>query len=237
MHSMLLPGLGRGDATNLEVMKMRITLLFTIIIGLTSLRMDAALRSGNGVFLDEPLYGHGMGLADHSLTAIQNFDGDYTVFFFDKTELPLNRGASLTPVTWNIDEGADYYLVPFGIEFSERTIDQFSPFLALNTPTQITVPYGDFYLGVNTGVGSFSDPPNFIPRDVYGWVKLRNTPTGLEMLDNVMAYDTGGLFIGTRDVLPIPEPGAGMALPAMLVIALASRRSRQAEPVGAYLAS
>jgi hypothetical protein len=144
-------------------------------------------------------------------------DSNPTTLFFNKTDDPETKLSTLTAVTWNVDEEADYYLAPKGSEFSAATIGSghFSPLMVFDNGYSIQVPYNefsltDFYLGINTGVGSASlDPTHYAPnRDVFGWVHLRNSTNGLQMIDNAVAYGTRGIFIGTADVVPVPLPGA-----------------------------
>lgn len=193
------------------------TILILILNALFSLRMDASVVVDTNVTLGDDHFGQ---FADHWLTVLQNEAGDYTTMWFDKTELQSGVGSLLNPVTWNIDEEADYYLAPEEAAFSVATIaaGQFSRFFVLDHPTPIEVSYGDFYLGINTGVGWSESSPS---RDVFGWVHLRNTSTGLEMLGNAMAYDTQGIYIGTMDV--IPEPATWKLAGAAILFYLFSR--------------
>jgi len=186
--------------------------------------MEATVVTNTNVTFDNS---HLSPFGDYSLTVLQNEAGDYTTMWFDKTELPSGIASSLTPITWNVDEEADYYLAPQGSGFSAASIaaGQFTPFFVVDNPSTIQVPYDNFYLGINTGVG-FTGPPFHPRRDVFGWVHLLNTPNGLEMLGNAMAYGTQGIYIGTVNTVPEPESGSLLCL-AMILLGLITLFSRR----------
>ena len=118
-------------------------------------------------------------------------------------------GSVMTPVAWNVDEEADYYLVPNLAVFSAATISlgQFPPLFAANQPHSLNVGFGDFYLGINTGQGFVgAGQPR---RDVFGWVHFVNdAQTGLHMIDNAVTYGNQGIIVGTTTAIPVPEPRA-----------------------------
>lgn len=170
-------------------------------------------------------FGGGSYLGQYSLTACQDKQCDYTTMWFNKTN--YGTYSTLTPTTWNIDEEADYYLVPYGAEFSASTIaqSQFTPFFVFDDASSINVPFGTFYLGVNTGNSGNGWPP----RDVFGWVAFTNSPTGLEMIGNAMAYDTNGIFIGTTNIVPVPEADTwALMLTGLSLVGAMARRRKQA---------
>jgi hypothetical protein len=109
-------------------------------------------------------------------------------------------------VVWNVDEEADYYLVPNLAVFSAATISlgQFPPLFVLDHPSSLNVGFGDFYLGINTGQGiSGPGQPN---RNVFGWAHFVNdAQTGLHMIDNAVTYGNQGIIVGTTTAIPVPE--------------------------------
>jgi hypothetical protein len=158
----------------------------------------------------------------------QTADCDYTSVWFNKVN------STLTPTTWNVDEEADFYLAPNGVEFSAATIasGQFSPLFVLDNAYSINIPYGTFYLGVNTGTGFTYDENGYggPGREVFGWMQLHNSSAGLQMISNAMAYGTNGIFIGTTDVVPVPEPEAyAMMLAGLWLVGFMVRRRKQVE--------
>jgi len=144
------------------------------------------------------------GFEDYELTVQQNpvFDDNPTGIVFDRDGLTRLRF-----VNHNIDEGSDWYLANLGDSFSKETIesDSFVTFFSASADVHnvIDVGFSEFYLGVNTGQG----PPvgGFSPRDVFGWAKFRNSPSGLELLESAVAYQTDGIIIGTTTTIPEPS--------------------------------
>jgi hypothetical protein len=63
------------------------------------------------------------------------------------------------------------------------------------------VGIGDFYLGIWIPVG---DPLNPVSPQTYGWTHLRPVGGTLTMVDNVMSYNSRGIYVGTMNVVPEP---------------------------------
>jgi hypothetical protein len=84
-------------------------------------------------------------------------------------------------------------------------------------PPPLSIPFGNFYLGVTTGVGFTNGHPN---RNVFGWLELNNTGTELLPVANAVDYGDGGIIIGTTT--PAPEP-ASVALLAPVFLLLRRR--------------
>ena len=137
-------------------------------------------------------------------------------------------GTSLTPTMTLLDEGCDWYLAQAGNTFSAATIaaNQFPVIFSATaplTPPPVTIPLGDFYLGVSTGIGITNGKPN---RSVFGWVKLHNTGTQLTALGNAVDYGDGGIIIGSATA--VPEPTSLVLLATPLAFLAATRRRRVA---------
>ena len=165
-----------------------------------------------------PTTDHG---ANYTITVFQTPDrSDPTTLWLSKVD---NAGTStLRPTTWNVDQEADYYLAPAGAVASAQTIAsaQFSPLFTLDHPYSLNVPLNsDFYLAIATTYRG----PGF-ERDVWGWVHLKNTASGLTQLGSAMAYDEGGIVVGTMTA--VPEPGTFAQL-GMGLVALALYRRAQ----------
>jgi len=118
-------------------------------------------------------------------------------------------GSHMQAITTNIDEGSDWYVVHSGDQFSRANIaaGQFPKLISVSPGTPIpgpslTVGTSDFWLGVATGTVLFGD------RTVYGWVHLQPSSPGstsLQMVANVMTYNSLGVIVGTTTAL-VPEP-------------------------------
>jgi hypothetical protein len=77
----------------------------------------------------------------HTFTALQNEAGT------DPTSLSVAlSGQTLTPLSWNVDEEADYYMVPNLAVFSEATISLglFQPLFVVDHPSSLTLVLGIF---------------------------------------------------------------------------------------------
>ena len=149
----------------------------------------------------------------------------------DPTSLFVALSAQvMTAIAWNVDEEADYYLVPNLAVFSAATISSgiFPALFALNQPHAINVGFSDFYLGINTGQGFAGGHPN---RNVFGWAHfVNNQQTGLQMISNAVTYGNAGIIVGTTTVIPVPEPSifALAAAGGWLLAVIARRKSRSA---------
>lgn len=119
--------------------------------------------------------------ANYAITANQSatFD-DFTTMWFTKQD--FSDTSTLTPVRWEVDSEADYYLVDAGATFAPGSIaaGQFKPWFTLDHPSTLDVArpmiagfdIGDFYLGVaTTGPGPMPDgtPRSGFERNVFGW--------------------------------------------------------------------
>ncbi len=146
---------------------------------------------------------------------------DYTSIWFDVNDTVLSV------VGYNVDEGSDWFLASYGDFFSALTIAngdfscvlQHHPELEVNS---VDIGYGDFYLGLNTGIDNGGDGPH---RDVYGWVHLDNSG-GLSMHGNAVAYGSQGVFVG---VVPEPSTYILFALGGLTMAIAARRRMRKKE--------
>ena len=156
-------------------------------------------------------------------------DGEVTVSGPTATLL-LNASA--------LDEGSDWYVTNPGDLFTRDSIDagQFN-FLPIQIESAIPggsldVEVGEsFFLGVNTGrsddfFSGFGDPVVSFDaiRQHFGWGEFLINQNGeLQILDSAVAYDLGGIVIGTSTAIPEPSSGllmlAGTAFPFL-------RRSR-----------
>ncbi len=155
----------------------------------------------------------------------QTPDGDYTGVF-----MQYDQGL-LTGITSNVDEGADLFVVQPGTEFSLASIAAGGqPFVygpsgyEQGRPAGFQLPVGtDFYLGGRTRK-SYSE------FTVYGWAHFVVDAQGApRIVDSAMAFDSGGIIVGTLDAIPaVPEPatwlmmGAGLA--ALAGVTMGRRR-------------
>lgn len=65
-----------------------------------------------------------------------------------------------------------------------------------------------FYLGLYTGNQNFA-PPNGIYSDpLFGWARLVNNQGVIQLLDSALSYQAGGIYVGTQNLIPVPEPSS-----------------------------
>lgn len=175
------------------------------------------IANSNFLFVPDPSFG-----AQFRFTVFQDEAAT------DPTSLFITvSGSTLTPVMWNVDEEADYYLVPNLAVFSAATISlgQFPPLFVLDHPSPLNVGFGDFYLGINTGQGIVG--PGQPRRDVFGWVHFVNdAQTGLHMVDNAVTYGNQGIIVGTTTAIPVPEAQTFALVITGLCLVLGLRRLR-----------
>jgi len=63
-----------------------------------------------------------------------------------------------------------------------------------------------FYVGLYTGNQQFA-PPNGIYSDpLFGWAELENVNGTIRLLDSALEYQGGGIYAGTQNIIPVPEP-------------------------------
>ena len=170
----------------------------------TTLAGQTVVVNDNIEFVPESFVG-----ANHRGSIQQVAAGDVTSVWFDYD------GNNLTAVTWNIDEESDWYVVdpgdPFG--FSTLASGRFTPIFTVDNPRPpVFVGSNEFYLGVSTtstnGEGitePYCSPNDFLCRNVFGWVRLRNVFGQLEMVENAVAYGSLGIIVGTTDLVPEPQ--------------------------------
>lgn len=188
----------------------------------------AAVSTNNLVLSALPLGGLD---SDYALTVFQNAEAtDPTTVLFNLTD------STLVFETGNIDEGSDWYVVPFGASFTADTIanGEFTIFIKSDmngvTTNPISLQDGAFFLGVNTGLGFSSTGPS---RQFFGWVELLKSGDTLSLVRSAMTYDRPGIVIGTTTTIPEPSAtGFFLGSAAILVLWLRRRRANNGRDFG-----
>lgn len=87
-----------------------------------------------------------------------------------------------------------------------------------------------FYVALYTG-GSIAQPWPFSPPytyndPVFGWAELENVNGVIRVLDYAVEYQGGGIFAGTQNIIPVPEPST-LGLLALGCLFLTIRRRQK----------
>jgi hypothetical protein len=124
-------------------------------------------------------------------------EGHLTGAFYVFARTSSNK-YSLTATTWVPGSWTiDWYLVQAGDVFSKQAIaaNKFTKLYEFSTQYPKVTVGTDFYLGVSAGDG-------IRRRNAFGWMHIQvinNVPT---MVENVMSYESLGIIVGTRRLVP-----------------------------------
>ena len=181
-----------------------------------------------GYIVPNGVYSGSVGFGAYEIDVIQNpANSDFTGFFLrpqGKTEPTLYTN-TFSFFTY-LDEGVRVFLV------SSNQPMSLSPILAQSYPelsfpnTYVFRSGTPFYLGLYTGYlpsgpnnGIYSDP-------LFGWAKLVNNQGVIQLLDSALVFGGGGIYVGTQNIIPVPEPSA-IFLTALGALLLGIRRWRR----------
>jgi len=129
--------------------------------------------------------------------------------------------ATLTFTSTSLDGGSEWFLTNFGDAFAQDTVEagQFETLVDFANAGffgSLTVDVNEsFFLGVNTG-----------DRSVFGWGEFLIDENGdLILLDNAVAYNADGIFVGQSVAIPEPSSGLLLLIGASLCLSRRSRRT------------
>ena len=150
------------------------------------------------------------------LHVIQNpTNGNYTGFLLHP------QGANSFLFDPFVDEGVRTFFVSPNQPLSAQAILAQSYPELTNPNAYVFADGSPFYVGLYTG-DSF--PQNGVYNDpLFGWARLVNNQGVIQMLDSALEYKGGGIYAGTQNIIPVPEPG-GLALAVLGVLLLGFRR-------------
>ena len=80
-----------------------------------------------------------------------------------------------------------------------------------------------FYVALYTGFNFAPPYPPYPPYQyldpVFGWAELENIGGTIQLLNSALEYGGGGIFAGTQNIIPVPEPStfAMVALGGLLL--------------------
>jgi hypothetical protein len=130
---------------------------------------------------------------------------------------------SLAQNTFSFDKYADVGVRVFLVSANDPISLQ--PILSLNYPELATfnsyvfVSGIPFYVGLYTGNQPFAPPDGIYSDPLFGWARLVNNNGVIQLLDSALAYKAGGIYAGTQNLIPVPEPSTTglIALGALLL--------------------
>lgn len=147
----------------------------------------------------------------YEIDVVQNpTNSDYTGFFLTpqgKTP-PTSVYTNTFSFGTYLDEGVRVFVVSSDdpISLTPILMQQYAELGS--TPSSVFESSVPFYVGLYTGYspanGVYSDP-------LFGWARLVNNQGVIQLLDSALSYQAGGIYVGTQNLIPVPEP-SGLAL-------------------------
>lgn len=142
----------------------------------------------------------------YSVFVIQNpTNGDYTGFDLNPNGKTPPASPYVNTYLFNpfLDEQVRTFLVSSNQPISLQPILSQS-YLELTYPNSYVFANGiPFYLGFYTGFtpqgGVYSNP-------VFGWGLFVNNQGVIQMLNSALEIEGGGIYAGTQNIIPVPEP-------------------------------
>lgn len=75
-----------------------------------------------------------------------------------------------------------------------------------NAPSYVFDSGVPFYVGLYTGNQNFYPPDGIYSDPLFGWARLVNNQGVIQLLDNALSHKSGGIYAGTQNLIPVPEP-------------------------------
>ncbi len=141
----------------------------------------------------------------YEITVIQNpTNEDYTGFSLDPTgKTPPTVYTNTYQFNPFLDEQVRTFLVSSNDSISLQPIMSGAYTELLYPNTYVFTNAVPFYLGFYTGYtpsgGIYSNP-------VFGWGEFVNNQGAIEMLNSALEIQGGGIYAGTQNIIPVPEP-------------------------------
>lgn len=88
-----------------------------------------------------------------------------------------------------------------------------------------------FYLALYTGDMTYSPPNGVYNNPLLGWVELVNNQGVIQMLGGALEFQGGGIYAGTQNIIPVPEPSTFGLLALGCLFFIARRNERLASPI------
>ena len=153
---------------------------------------------------------HGPSFSTNSSYTGFNFTPSYKLPPYPLPEFPVNTSFTLNIL---LDQGVRIFSMQAGDSFTLQGIQSgaYNELTVVNPEYPnplpvITCDEGDvFYLGFYTGGGFFDVNGNY-PNPVLGWGEFENVNGTIEMLGSGLESGGEGIYVGTLNIINVPEP-------------------------------
>jgi hypothetical protein len=170
----------------------------------------------NGVSSGGYISGYG-----YEIIVIHDPTNGYTTSFF------------LNPISANtfqydalVDIGVRVFFVSFNDPVTASTMLSGSH-AELTYPNDYILNNGSpYYVGLYTGNMTYAPPDGIYTDPLLGWAELENVNGTIKLLNSALEYQGGGIYAGTENIIPTPEPRI-IGLSALGGLLLTWRRWRQ----------
>jgi len=165
------------------------------------------------------------------MNVIQNpTNSDYTGFALSpvgKTP-PTSLYTNTFSFSIYVDEGVRVFLVSANDPISLQPILSLSYTELLYPNSYVFADGVQFYVGLYTGYNPWDSHGNYTgiyTNPLFGWAELLNNNGVIQLLDSGLEIEGGGIYAGTQNIIPTPEPSE-LALGALGALLLGYRRWR-----------
>lgn len=163
----------------------------------------------NGVTYSGPF----LGLPGFGITVTYNPTDGYTTGFsldpIGKTQPTVYTNTF--EYHYILDVGVRAFLVSPNQAISQQAIQSGSYTELMSFTDYVFNDNSPFYVGLYTGNQNFYPPDGIYSDPLFGWARLVNNQGVIQLLDSALSYKAGGIYVGTQNLIPVPEP-SGVAL-------------------------
>lgn len=132
------------------------------------------------------------------------YDTGFDLIALGKTQpTTYTNTFSFSPI---VDVGVRVFLVASNEPMSLQPILSHNYTELGGAPSYVFDSAVPFYVGLYTGNQKFYPRDGIYTDPLFGWAKLINHQGVIQLLDSALEYGGGGIYVGTQNIVPIPEP-------------------------------